>query len=350
MIISLTTCDFKTKNYYQRWAGENYDRDMLEAERQAQVQVQKEIEKKNSSIEAEKASERALIEEDRVITQNVYSMMRKAGLVAGINPKLDKATKKKPIVSINSVKSVKISPDALALTPEFENDVRVDDIVDLGYETDITLRVRDKEELASKPRRLFRKDYNPFDVNLHEASYCEQLRCVLIGERGALSLAAEFVRGACPRLVGLDMTNCRIKTRGLGRLLYGIKLGNLCNLRRLVLKGNDIGPSGITLIQGVISSSAFLNLRILDLRDNEIGDTGLDILMKMLAVGEVGALEEIMLHRNGITDVGFAMFMKLVPRIHGAYFPRIMRISLDGNKISPEVKKKFKPYPNFISC
>jgi hypothetical protein len=278
-------------------------------------------------------------------------MMRQAGLVAGINPKIDTSKPKKSLALFNSTKSVRISPEELTLPSEQDDDVRIEDIgADQAYETDITLRVRDKEELASKPRRLFRKDYNPFNVNLHESPYCEQLRCVLIGERGALSLASEFVRGACPRLVGLDLSNCRIKTRGLGRLLYGIKLGNLCNLRRLVLKGNDIEARGITMIQGVISSSAFMNLRILDLRDNEIGDSGLDILMKMLAAGDVGNLNEIMLHRNCITDLGFTMFMKLIPRIHDSYFPNILRISLDGNKISPEAKKKFKPYPNFISC
>lgn len=148
----------------------------------------------------------------------------------------------------------------------------------------------------------------------------------------------------------LNLTNCRIKTRGLGRLLYGMKLGNLSSLRRLVLKGNDIGPRGVNFIQGVISSATFSNLNVLDLRDNELGDLGLDILMKMLAAGDVGGLNEIMLHRNGITDVGFSMFMKLIPRIRNTYFPNIVRISLDGNKVSPAVKKQFKPYPSFISC
>ena len=116
------------------------------------------------------------------------------------------------------------------------------------------------------------------------------------------------------------------------------------------LKGNDIEPRGMDFIQGVISSVPFANLSCLDLRDNEIGDLGLEVFMKMLAAGDVGGLQEVMLHRNKITDLGFTMFMKLVPRIHDAYFPKISRISLDGNKISPAIKKQFKPYPNFISC
>ena len=168
---------------------------------------------------------------------------------------------------------------------------------------------------------MFPKNYNPFNVSLMEMRYVEYLTCLLIGERGALFLASEFIRGACPRLTVLDLTNCRIKTRGLGRLLYGMKLGNLSSLRRLVLKGNDIEPRGMKLIKGVMTSTTFANLRTLDLRDNEIGDVGLDILMKMLTAGEVGGLQEIMLHRNGITDLGFTMFMKLIPRVHDTYFP-----------------------------
>jgi Leucine-rich repeat (LRR) protein len=197
---------------------------------------------------------------------------------------------------------------------------------------------------------MFPRDYNPFNVNLQDSPFCEYLTCLSIGERGALSLASEFIRGACPRLVSLDLSNCRIKTRGLGRLLHGIKIGNLSNLRRLVLKGNDIEPRGVSFIQGVITSATFANLNSLDLRDNELGDIGLEILMKMLAAGEVGALQEVMLHRNKITDLGFTMFMKLIPRVHDAYFPNIVRISLDGNKITPAVKKQFKPYPSYISC
>ena len=235
-------------------------------------------------------------------------------------------------------------------SPPQDNAVLQGEIENNVYKTEGTLFVLDKEELASKPRRLFPKSYNPFNLSLIEMPYIEHLTCLRIGERGALSLSSEFIRGACPRLTVLDLSNCGIKTRGLGRLLYGMKLGNLSSLRRLVLKGNDIEPRGVNMIQGVLSSTTFANLLSLDLRDNELGDVGLDILMKMLAAGEVGALNEIMLHRNKITDLGFTMFMKLVPRIRDKYFPNITRISLDGNKITPKVKKQFKPYPTWISC
>jgi Leucine Rich repeat len=247
------------------------------------------------------------------------------------------------------MQGVKISPEELTLPAEEPVTESKTDEIDT-YQTDATLFVVNKEELGSRPRRMFPKSYNPFNVNLHELPYVEYMTCLLIGERGALSLALEFIKGATPRLMVLNLTNCRIKTRGLGRLLYGIKLGNLSSLRRLILKGNDIEPRGISLIQGVIASATFANLTSIDLRDNELGDVGLDLLMKMLAAGEVGGLNEIMLHRNGITDLGFTMFMKLIPRIKNTFFPNIVRISLDGNKITPAVKKQFKPYPNFISC
>ena len=265
-----------------------------------------------------------------------------------------KATKK-------LMQPVKISPEDMLLPqdeekmgpsdPESTDQLQLrDEMENAMYQTQATLFVLDKEELASKPRRAFPKTYNPFNLNLIEMPYIEHLTCLVIGERGALSLSLDFVRGACPRLEVLDLSNCLIKTRGLGRLLYGMKLGNLSSLRRLVLKGNNIEPRGVSLIQGVLSSTTFANLQTLDLRDNELGDVGLDILMKMLAAGEVGSLSEIMLHRNKITDLGFKQFMKLIPRIRDKYFPNITRISLDGNNITPKVKKQFKPYPTWISC
>ena len=324
---------------------------MREAERRAEMQVQKAIEAKKQNEDAVKDAERALVEEDRVITQNVYRVMRQSGLIAGVNALKDKSQASIKSLPYMSMRQVKISQEEMTLAPIDDEKATAYTLggVD-AYASDVTISVVNKEELASRPRRMFPRDYNPFDVNLHDCSYCERLKGMNIGERGALSLAADFVRGACPRLLVIDLTNCRIKTRGLGRLLYGIKLANISSLQRLVLKGNDIEPRGMNYIQGVISSATFMNLRSLDLRDNEMGDLGLDIFMKMLAIGDCGGLNEVMLHRNGITDLGFSMFMKLIPRIHDTYFPNIVRISLDGNKISPEMKRRFKPYPNFISC
>lgn len=78
---------------------------------------------------------------------------------------------------------VKISPEDLVLpTEETMRDV-VDDEVNV-YQTEVTIVVVNKEELASRPRRMFPKNYNPFNVNLHELPYTEYMTAILIGERG----------------------------------------------------------------------------------------------------------------------------------------------------------------------
>jgi hypothetical protein len=46
----------------------------------------------------------------------------------------------------------------------------------------------------------------PFDVDLKVYRDVETLRGVNIGERGALALASEFVRGACSNLITLDLS------------------------------------------------------------------------------------------------------------------------------------------------
>ena len=56
--------------------------------------------------------------------------------------------------------------------------------------------------------------------DLGKTGHVSELRCKGIGERGALSLAAEFIRGTCPMVEVLDLHRCQIQTRGLGRLLY----------------------------------------------------------------------------------------------------------------------------------
>ena len=67
----------------QKWAGENYDRDMAAAEKAKQDHVIYMEKKKMSDLNAVRDKERALLEEDRLATQDVYRIMRQSGLMAG---------------------------------------------------------------------------------------------------------------------------------------------------------------------------------------------------------------------------------------------------------------------------
>ena len=67
----------------QKWAGENYDRDMAAAEQAQRDYVVFMEKKKQADIGAIRDKERALLEEDRLVTQDVYRIMRQSGLMAG---------------------------------------------------------------------------------------------------------------------------------------------------------------------------------------------------------------------------------------------------------------------------
>ena len=196
------------------------------------------------------------------------------------------------------------------------------------------------------------RDYvTPFDQDLarDKTNQVVCLKARSIGERGALCLGAEFVRGACPQLQLLDLSRCEIKTRGLGRLLHGIRIGNLYNLRSLVLKGNHIGSRGLEYVKDVLTSGVLSELKVLDLRENELGDDGADIIMRMIVGGSFRTLSELHLQNNGITDVGFMKIFKAMQSMQERSFPMIRRLGLELNYISAKCKQECYPIPLYFS-
>ena len=68
------------------------------------------------------------------------------------------------------------------------------------------------------------------------------------------------------------MKDCRMRNEGLGRLLQGIKLANLLNIRVMNLRGNLLGPRSIEYLRDACKTGVLANLRILILSNNELGD------------------------------------------------------------------------------
>ena len=113
----------------QKWAGENYDRDMAAAEKARQDYVKYVAEKKKQDLNAQRDKERALMEEDRLATQEVYRLMRQAGLVAGTNPPATKLVQqaqlkvmKENYVTPGSTKKVNITAEEMTLPPDTSED------------------------------------------------------------------------------------------------------------------------------------------------------------------------------------------------------------------------------------
>ena len=208
----------------------------------------------------------------------------------------------------------------------------------------------DGKSAAQKRReQKTRKPYTPFDQDLSKTSHVTELRCEGIGERGALSLAAELLRGATPALDLLDLSRCQIQTRGFGRLLHGIKLANLMSLRTFLLRGNDIGPRGVEYLKLTYSSGCMADLQVLDLRENELGDEGADTIMRMIILGYLRNLRQLHLQHNGIGDKGFVKLVKVLQSMQQDKMPRLQRLGMENNPISATAKRQYAPLAGYWS-
>ena len=327
----------------QRWAVERFgEADALaEAERAKELQ-----EREGKRLERERVARLAQVEEDNKIlgvdvgiTQDVLRIMRGTGQVAGVNPRTSAgaAKKKKAKNKVSGKKkSSKMSKDQEA---KMEADSGV-------------LRVGLQEHLDfSSRKRLLVPYVTPFDTDLSAAktSRVVVLKAKNIGERGALCLGAEFLRGACPALQLLDLSRCEVKTRGFGRLIHGVRMANLVDLRTLVLRGNHIEARGMEHLKEVFASGVFASLAVLDLRENELGDDGADVVMRMIIGGSFRALSELYLQSNFISDMGFRKVVKAMQAMQAQTFPLVRRVGLELNNVSFQVKRELSPIPLYIS-
>jgi len=346
----------------QRWAVERHgEEEILAAQWEAEREErEKKIQLEKVKIEREKRiiEDELVVQEDYRITQEAMRMMRVTGAKEGVNVpggedavqalQVDttfnsKKKKKKGKTEANSPKK-KRGGKGRALSRAQENKMALDS----GF---LKLNLLENVDYKSRVKMLGRDYVTPFDQDLarDKTNQVVCLKARSIGERGALCLGAEFVRGACPQLQLLDLSRCEIKTRGLGRLLHGIRIGNLYNLRSLVLKGNHIGSRGLEYVKDVLTSGVLSELKVLDLRENELGDDGADIIMRMIVGGSFRTLSELYLQNNGITDVGFMKIFKAMQSMQERSFPMIRRLGLELNYISAKCKQECYPIPLYFS-
>eukprot|EP01041_Mallomonas_annulata_P003072 gene3072-6024_t len=305
-----------------RWAEEGRVRKLLEdtevrkeeeAERCRQLARQEEREKK-----AKRKEEARQLKQDWEESQDIIRMMRCNGSIEAVNAPPPPPRKQQHEMSM---------------------------AVDLVLREDTT----DFSQPVVKATQASRKERgNTFNVDLLAFKNALSVKATMIGERGALALAADFVCGACPRLEMLDLSRCEMQTRGLGRLLHGIRMGNVITIAVLILKGNFITGRGVDYLLNSMANGSLLNLTHLDLSDNEIGDEGMAAIAHGMVKGYFHQLRELRLDRNGIHDAGFSAMVKLLTSLHEEVCPDLNHISLYGNLITPAVKKSFHPLPSYI--
>ena len=309
---------------FQIWAVENHDRKVREAE-----EVQERIEAderervalaKQEEFDRFRAVDAAVLQDDLALTQEVIETMRKTGVLPGINVEA-----KGNVMKVNS-----------------NNTKRY-----------VELRIIDNIDMSkSGPRKMRHKDYvSPFTTDLAECRQVAVLRCFDIGEFGAIALGAEVIRGACGHLTHLDLSMCGVKTRGLGRLLYGLRVGGLVTLHTLKLKHNQLTSKVLQMLQECFKAGTLAELRVLDLGFNELGDEGARALSHMMCEKSMylAQMEQINLQENGITDVGFSKLVKIVVNVKEKHIPHLDYLCLRNNPISGQIRAQYSPIPSYIS-
>ena len=323
----------------QRWAVEKHDHKIEEAliQRAAdleKVAKDKVINDKIAAVEAQRIEDLELgIDTD--ITQQIMEYGRKTGVLAASNtfdPVADKLQK--------DMKANKRGGGAA----EFSS-IPKDPILQLKLLEDIDFKKMKRGGVTVDGKKMAVFDH----PDLSKTRHVIEMRCINIGERGSLALAAEFIRGACPMMELLDLTRNQIQTRGLGRLLHGMKIANLMSLKRLVLISNDLTPRSMEYLRDAFHGGTFPALEILELQNNEIGDEGVDILLRSFHSKHLEYLRELHLQCNGITDLGFSKIVKIFKSLQLENMPYLERLGLENNGITSKGKREFHPLPIYMS-
>jgi hypothetical protein len=280
-----------------------------------------------------KIEDQKFLDYDIDITQQIAAYGREVGVIAGTNV---------------------YDPVMAAIQADMKNkrsdkndfkEISKDPILRLKLLKDIDFKLMKRGGVTSDGKKMSVFDH----PDLVKTRHVIELQCEYIGERGALSLAAEFIRGSCPMIEVLDLTRNQIQTRGLGRLLHGMKLANLMSLKHLKLVSNDITSRGMEYIKDAFAGGTFPSLEILDLRNNEIGDIGIDIILKSFHLLHFEYIKEIHIQNNNITDIGFIKLCKTLSSLSNVNMPYIERLGIESNPISGKAKKEFHPIPSFFS-
>lgn len=374
--------------FHQKWASEA--RDLQEGRQRAEdagrelaIRTAEEQSRKDE-INNRKKYELSFIEDDIEETQRINEIMRRAGVVAGVNAPVAppsnlraRVADRSELVERESNKKLKnISEGGGSrrggeAAKKSDYDRHQSMLKGLGLRKapppvsrkarELVVNLSNSVDFSVNPKVKGRMPWHNsgmksdsggvmavFDIDLSLYREVQVLRCENIGERGALCLAAEFVRGACPSLQILNLNRCQITTRGFGRLLNGVRLARLDNLVTLQLRGNQLGARSVEYIHNALEKGALSNVTLLDLRENELGLEGAYAMASLLISGIVVTLREIKLQRNNFGNEGFAHMVNVLRSIHDEKCRQIESVKLGENGATVDVISEFEPYPFYI--
>lgn len=319
------------------------DQEVVDAKRVADEAVQRKMESDKAARKLQLIAEDAqILEEDKRVTKEIETMMVKYGMIE-FERDLTETQDEMLDGIFGRQKSIRAAEKSGALTVG-DNDT----LMKLNLKKDLDL-VYLRNKLRKNMHKRTATVPSPFVQDLSGTGQILTLKAEGIKEAGALSLAAELTRGACPMLETLNLNKCEVRSDGIGRIFQGIKTANLLSIRVLKLKGNFIRAAGLQYMQEVCPSGVFMNLSVLDISENELGDDGVTVIVNIILQGHFMSMVDLNLSANSITDQGFNKMVSVMKSLKDAKCPLLERLRLENNLVSAKARRSNAPYPIFFS-
>ncbi|CAM9205627.1 unnamed protein product, partial [Chrysoparadoxa australica] len=243
----------KRLELHEEWGREN---EAKNAERKRQNDEASE-EARQAACTARVAHERAtkwqrklyVYHETQALTQATLGIMRKAGVLAGVNPPL----------------------------PEEEDAPR-------ETQTELLLRLKAVEpgakpnrpvsQQGGKNRRGKKRSSGAFQVDLLHFHNLTHMRCLKIGSDGGRALSHDLQQGGCPQLQVLRLGWCLLDYRGLAAMVEAFASRTSRELHTLDLRVNNLSHSSLKILGDCVRKGSLPALRVIDLSGNMLGDRG----------------------------------------------------------------------------
>ena len=269
-------------------------------------------------------------------TQTALVTMRRAGMIAGVNP-----------------------PRPDPREPPNETDVEILLRVKEKRPEEEEEEVREPEQTSSRGARRAaiqkhrtkkkKQEESHFEIELKRFRTVEKIQGFKLGPIGVRYLVRDLVLGACPRLDTLDLGWNHIGRQGIKFLSDGFKRKCAPNLTKLDLRANLLMPNSIELLlEGLVKGQ--VKLKVLDLRANAFKDDGGCLIASLALEGCFDTLEELHLESCEIRSRGmWALFQAFQAEARGKLFPSLQHVGLRQNRAAPETLRRMKNCPPWIA-
>lgn len=249
-------------------------------------------------------------------TQRMLAVMRRSGVLPGVNPP-SPPEKKDP-------------PQETA--------------------THVTIRLLEKydtrEAILSKSITAGKRV--SFNVDLNRFRDVEYLTGEQIGPLGVAFLAEQLCDGACPELMSLDLGWNGIRVAGVTSLMKALPERHVQHIMHLDLQANQI--TEIDTLGAALEDGALPRLAHLNLRHNPIGNTGAKALVHIILAGQLAAIEMLNISGCEIRDSGMKALSSGVnaQQLKKSLMPLVEIIAARDNRASAKLMRSLEPWPPFV--